>query len=62
MTSKTHFDASKSRRLKGIAQSGNAENGQGRMLISMSGNPYAGGRKVLRELGMTGTNAGKAVP
>src|SRR5471032_1286904 len=41
------FDASKSRRLTGTTQSGNAENGQGRMLISLSGNPFASG-KVLR--------------
>src|SRR5476649_2017372 len=34
------FDASKSMRLTGTTQSGNAENGRGRMLISLSGNPF----------------------
>jgi len=61
MTRKTHFDASNSRRATGLAQSGNAEIEPGRMLISLSGNPYAG-KNALRGKGMLQGTGGKAVP
>ena len=45
----------------GFTQSGNAENGQRRMLICPSGNPYVD-KNVMREQAMTEAAAGKAVP